>query len=87
MAVVAFPSPTLTSDDETEIFAKAFSGGYSCRRALSDKGNASIVLLNDRGETRGYVTKEHGMYALSNARRHVVAESRMLEDILSALVK
>jgi hypothetical protein len=54
---------------------------------MSDEGNSSIVLLNDRGLTRDYVIKEHGMHALSNARRHVAATGIELQDILSALVK
>jgi|GEM_PF-6763551 hypothetical protein len=85
MAVLAFPARHLTRDDQSAIIAKAGRGGYCCQPTIGDDGCPSIVLLDDRRRVRGYITKEHGVYAVMNARRIAVVESRRLDDVLSVL--
>jgi hypothetical protein len=85
MAVLAFPARHLTRDDEQAIIAKAGRGGYCCQPTVGEDGRPSIVLLDGRRRVRGYVTKEHGVYAVMNARRVAVVESRHLDDVLAVL--
>ena len=70
MAVLAFPSPDLTPDDETAIVAHAtFRGGdYCCRRETMEGGRPAIALLNGKHQLRGHVIKRHGVYAILDPR-------------------
>lgn len=87
MSVISFPAIQLTKDDEDAIIAKAYLAGYCCSRTSDDDGGRSIVLLNGRREVRGYVTKQHCVYEVLDARRSVVAKSRNLREVLTALEK
>ncbi|MBL8660681.1 MAG: hypothetical protein JNM75_13100 [Rhodospirillales bacterium] len=85
--VIDFPPIDLTRDDEDRIIAKAYLSGYACSRTVRADGCPSIVLLNARREVRGYVTKKHCVYAVLDARETVVARSRSLGEVLTALEK
>ena len=87
MSVIHFPTIELTKDDEEAIIAKAYLAGYCCSRTSDDGGARSIILLNGRREVRGYVTKQHCVYEVLDARRSVVAKSRRLAEVLTALDK
>jgi hypothetical protein len=87
VSVIPFPAIELTKEDEDAIIAKAYLTGYCCSRTGDDEGSRSIVLLNGRREIRGYVTKQHCVYEVLGARRSVVAKSRSLSEVLTALEK
>ena len=87
VSVIFFPTIELTKDDEDAIIAKAYLAGYCCSRTSEDERGRSIVLLNGRREVRGYVTKQHCVYEVLDARRSVVAKSRSLSEVLTALDK
>lgn len=85
MSVIHFPAIDLSREDEDRIIAKALLAGYSCSRTIRDDGGPSIVLFNGRREVRGYVTKQHCVYAVLDARESIVAQSRNLGEVLTAL--
>lgn len=87
MSVIHFPAVDLSRDDEDRIIAKALLAGYSCSRTVDAGGGRSIVLFNGRREVRGYITKKHCVYAVLDARETVVAKSRDLGEVLTALEK
>lgn len=87
MSVIHFPAIDLSRDDEDRIIAKALVAGYCCSRTVGDDGGPSIVLLNGRREVRGYVTKKHCVYTVLDSRQSVVAKSRNLGEVLTALEK
>jgi hypothetical protein len=88
VSIIPFPAIELTKDDEDAIIAKAYLAGYCCSRTSDDGGGGrSIVLLNGRREVRGYVTKQHCVYEVLDSRRSVVAKSRSLSEVLTALEK
>jgi hypothetical protein len=87
VSVIPFPAIELTKEDEDAIIAKAYLAGYCCSRTSDDDRGRSIVLLNGRREVRGYVTKQHCVYEVLDARRSVVAKSRSLSTVLTALEK
>lgn len=87
LSVIPFPAIELTKDDEDAIIAKAYLAGYCCSRTSDDGRSRAIVLLNGRREIRGYVTKQHCIYEVLDARRSVVAKSRSLSEVLTALEK
>ena len=87
VSVIPFPAIELTKEDEDAIIAKAYLAGYCCSRTSDDERKKAIVLLNGRREVRGYVTKQHCVYEVLDARRSVVAKSRSLSEVLTALEK
>ena len=88
MAVLTFPAPNLTPDDEAVIMAHVRAGGvYGCRPETTSDGQAAIALLNTTLEVRGRVTKRHGIYAVLDAHGHAVLRSRHLPEVLAALAK
>ncbi len=88
MAVLAFPSPELTPDDETAIIATLRRGGdYCCRRETMEGGRPALALLNSRHQLRGHVTKRHGVYAILDARGYAVLRTRRLAEVLASLVR
>jgi len=88
MAVLAFPSPDLTSDDETAIVAMLLRGGdYCCRRETMEGGRPAIALLNGKHQLRGHVIKRHGVYAILDPRGYAVLRTRQLADVLAALAR
>lgn len=87
VSVIHFPQVDLSREDEDRIIAKALLAGYGCRRTVHPDAGPSIVLLNDRREVRGYITKKHCVYAVLDARETVVAKSRSLSEVLTALEK
>lgn len=87
VSVIPFPAIELTKEDEDAIIAKAYLAGYCCSRTSDEERKKAIVLLNGRREVRGYVTKQHCVYEVLDARRSVVAKSRSLSEVLTALEK
>lgn len=88
MAILAFPSPNLTADDETAIVAALRQGSdYCCRRDTMEDGGPALALLNSRRQLRGHVTKRHGVYAVLDARGCMVLRTRRLAEVLAALAR
>jgi hypothetical protein len=88
MPLIAFPSQTLTPEDEAVIVARVQRDGhYRCRRELDATGGAAIALLNGERQERGRVVKRHGVYAVLDARGHAVLRTRRLDEVLRALTK
>jgi hypothetical protein len=88
VAILAFPSPELTPEDETAIVATLRRGGdYCCRRDTMEGGGPALALLNSRHQLRGHVTKRHGVYAVLDARGYAVLRTRQLAEVLASLVR
>lgn len=88
MSVIPFPSPALTTADETVIIRKVFSGGsYSCQRAINEKGLPCITILNRERQIRGHMIKTDGYYAVLDSRGATVRKSRKLDEVLSILAR
>ncbi len=88
MSVIAFPSPLLSDADEAAIAARVIASRYyTCKRTTLDDGQPAMALLNQSRKIRGYVTKKHGVFAVLDARRALVAQGRKLDEVLSVLLK
>ena len=88
MPVIAFPPQTLTPEDEAAIVAKLQRDGYyHCCREVDAAGAAAIALLNGERQERGRVVKQHGVYAVLDARGHAVLRTRQLDEVVRALTK
>ena len=88
MPVLDFPWPTLTAEDEAAIVQRLRQGAhYSVRREDAAAVAPSLALLNEQRQERGRITKQHGVYAVQDARGHVILETRHLEDVLNVLSK
>jgi hypothetical protein len=88
VSVIAFPSPLLSDADEAAIAARVVASRYyTCKRTTLDDGQPAMALLNRSRKIRGYVTKKHGVFAVLDARRALVAQGRELDEVLSVLLK
>ena len=88
MQVIAFPAQQLSFEDEEAILQRVQQDGhYACRRETGAAGESVIALVDRQRRERGRISKRHGVYAVLDARGHVVLRTRRLGDVLLALTK
>ena len=56
-------------------------------REETEPGVPAIILFDREQTVRGRVVKRHGVYAVLDARGHVILRTRRREDMLAALAK
>ena len=88
MPVIAFPAQQLSPEDEAAILERIKQDGhYACRRETGAAGERVITLLDRQHLERGRITKQHGVYAVLDARGHAVLRTRRLDEVVRALTK